>query len=102
MTAESEQPSVWTDRTLDPSAVLLTDRVAVVTGAAQGIGQAIALTFARFGADLAICDRNADGLAETAAHIQKFFSISLIVSAKSSLKNQGVFLGILPKVGSVY
>ncbi|MCB0995022.1 MAG: SDR family oxidoreductase [Acidimicrobiales bacterium] len=70
MTAESEQPSVWTDRTLDPSAVLLTDRVAVVTGAAQGIGQAIALTFARFGADLAICDRNADGLAETAAQIQ--------------------------------
>jgi 3-oxoacyl-[acyl-carrier protein] reductase len=51
---------------LDPSAVLLTDRVAVVTGAAAGIGRAIALGFARFGADLALCDRDADGLAETA------------------------------------
>ena len=55
---------------LDPSAVLLTDRVAVVTGAAQGIGKATALTMARFGAELAICDRNAGGLDETEAEIR--------------------------------
>ena len=36
--------------------------VAVVTGAAQGIGAAIATAFARFGADVAVCDRDADGL----------------------------------------
>lgn len=69
MTAQSEHPSVWDDRSMDPSSVMLTDKVAVVTGAAQGIGQAIALTYARFGADLAICDRNAQGMAETAAAI---------------------------------
>ena len=63
------EPSIWEHRPLDPSAVLLTDRVAVVTGAAQGIGKAIALSFARFGAELAICDRKADGLEETAAEI---------------------------------
>ncbi len=53
-----------------PDAVLLTDRLAVVTGAASGIGAATARAFARFGADVAICDRNAEGLAETAAAVR--------------------------------
>jgi len=51
---------------LGPDDVRLTDRIAIVTGAALGIGAAIAETYARFGADLALCDRNADALAETA------------------------------------
>jgi NAD(P)-dependent dehydrogenase (short-subunit alcohol dehydrogenase family) len=51
---------------LTPESVLLTGRVAVVTGAAQGIGAAIATTYAAFGAQVAICDRDADGLARTA------------------------------------
>ena len=55
---------------LEPSSVLLTDRVAVVTGAAVGIGRAIALALARFGADLAICDRDAENLAATARDIE--------------------------------
>ncbi len=42
----------------------LDGRVALVTGAAAGIGRACAIALANFGADLAICDRNADGLAE--------------------------------------
>jgi 3-oxoacyl-[acyl-carrier protein] reductase len=54
---------------ITPDSVLLTGRRAVVTGAAQGIGAAIATTFARFGAELAICDRDADGLARTAEEI---------------------------------
>jgi len=54
---------------ITPESVLLTGRRAVVTGAAQGIGAAIATTFARFGADLAICDRDADGLAQTTEEI---------------------------------
>jgi 3-oxoacyl-[acyl-carrier protein] reductase len=43
--------------TLSPDAALLTDKVVVITGAAQGIGKGAALTCAAFGADLAICDR---------------------------------------------
>ena len=54
---------------LDPQSILLTDRVAVVTGAAAGIGRAIALAFARFGAHVAVCDRDADNLAVTAREI---------------------------------
>ncbi|MCU1458321.1 MAG: short-chain dehydrogenase/reductase [Actinomycetia bacterium] len=56
--------------TLDPSSVLLTDRVAVVTGAAAGIGRAVALAYARFGADLAISDRDAANLGAVAGECE--------------------------------
>ena len=43
----------------------LQQRVAVVTGAASGIGRAIAVSLARRGCNLALADRDAGGLAET-------------------------------------
>ncbi len=55
---------------LDLDAVRLDGRVAVVTGAAAGIGAAIARTFARFGADLAVCDRDAEGIAATCGAVE--------------------------------
>ena len=55
---------------LEPNAALLTGRKTVVTGSAAGLGEAVALAFARFGADVAICDRDADGLARTATGIE--------------------------------
>ena len=55
---------------LTPASALLTDRRVLVTGAAQGIGAAVAGACARFGADLAVCDREADGLARTAADVE--------------------------------
>jgi 3-oxoacyl-[acyl-carrier protein] reductase len=54
---------------LQPDSILLTDRVAVVTGAAVGIGRACAVALAGFGCDVAICDRDAEHLDETAAEI---------------------------------
>ncbi len=45
-----------------PESILLTDRVALVTGAARGCGFAIAETFARFGAYVVVCDRDGDAL----------------------------------------
>jgi NAD(P)-dependent dehydrogenase (short-subunit alcohol dehydrogenase family) len=56
---------------LDRDAVLLTDRVAIVTGAAVGIGAAIAETFARFGAHVAVCDRDVPNLDATADLIER-------------------------------
>ena len=55
---------------LHPDAMLLTDRVAIVTGGAQGLGAATAVGLAAFGADVAICDRDVDGMARTAAAVE--------------------------------
>jgi NAD(P)-dependent dehydrogenase (short-subunit alcohol dehydrogenase family) len=49
----------------------LTDRVAVVTGAARGMGQAMATALAEAGANLLLVDRNETGALETAAAIAK-------------------------------
>ena len=47
------------------------DKVAVVTGAAQGIGKAIALLLARKGASLALCDINLEMVREAAREIEE-------------------------------
>jgi NAD(P)-dependent dehydrogenase (short-subunit alcohol dehydrogenase family) len=57
--------------TLDPSLTSLEGRVAVVTGAARGIGAATALGLAAFGADVAVCDRDGGDLAHVAATIRE-------------------------------
>ncbi len=55
---------------LTPSSILLSGRVAVVTGAARGIGAATAEALARFGADLAVFDTDAELLPGVAARIE--------------------------------
>ena len=47
----------------------LTGRVALVTGAARGMGRSAALALAEVGADLLLADLNGDGVQATAAHI---------------------------------
>lgn len=48
----------------------LTGRVALVSGAAQGVGRAMSLAFAECGADLLLADLNEEGAQQTAADIE--------------------------------
>ncbi len=49
---------------------LLADKVAVVTGAGRGIGRAIALAYARMGADVACVSRTEENSAKVAAEVE--------------------------------
>src|SRR6202453_79530 len=60
---------IFSSMALDPSSVLLTDRVAVVTGGGAGIGRGIAAGLKAFGAQVAIWERNPDSCASAAAEI---------------------------------
>jgi 3-oxoacyl-[acyl-carrier protein] reductase len=50
--------------------MLLKDKVAIITGGARGIGKEIALTFAREGANICICDVNEQLLDEAAKELK--------------------------------
>jgi len=54
---------------IDPSNILLTGRVAVITGGGEGIGRGIAEAMATFGASIAIWERNPETCESTAESI---------------------------------
>ena len=66
----------------------LAEKVALVTGARQGIGKTIALALAEAGADVAICDLVADDyqLKAVAQEIQKLGRQALTIQADTSQK----------------
>jgi 3-oxoacyl-[acyl-carrier protein] reductase len=71
--------------------MLLKDKVAMVTGGAQGIGRAICLLFAREGADVAVCDVNLPQAQETVAQIEaqarKALAVQMDVTSSTSVED---------------
>src|SRR5205814_6215278 len=72
------------DKSLSEGPFGLKDRTAVVTGAAAGIGQAIALLFARAGARIVVADVNGDAAENTAHAIREEGGQALAVMADVS------------------
>ena len=56
---------------LSPQDILLADKVALIAGGAQGIGEGVARSFARFGAKVVVADKNAEVGEATAKSINE-------------------------------
>jgi len=65
---------------------LLKDKVAMVTGASRGIGEATALTLAQAGADVIVTARNGDELAALAERLERMEVAALPVAADLTLE----------------
>jgi len=66
----------------------LENKIALVTGGGTGIGKAIALEYAREGADVAVSSRNIDNLNEVCNEIKGMGRRSLAVAADVCVKDQ--------------
>jgi len=66
----------------------LTDRIAIVTGGATGIGKGIALDLARAGANVVVASRNRENLEKAAAEIRVLGRESLVVPTDVCIPEQ--------------
>ena len=66
----------------------LKNRIAIITGAGRGIGKAIALRFAREGADIVAVSRTLSEITETAEEIKEMGPCSLAIRADISSREE--------------
>ena len=81
----------------------LNDRVAVVTGAASGIGKEIARTYARAGAKLAILDLDRTGAQRTVAelHDEGAEAVALIADVTDETQVDEAIVGVVEAFGRI-
>lgn len=72
---------------VSPGSASLGGKNALVTGAAAGIGEAVAVALGRFGADVAVCDRDAAGLSSTVTALEELGRTA--VSATLDVRDAG-------------
>lgn len=84
--------------------MILKDKIALVTGAAQGIGKAIALGLANSGADLAVVDMNLEKAEETAKEIEKLGRRAIALKANvASLQESEVMMDeTVTRLGAIH
>ena len=78
----------------------LTGRVAVVTGAGNGIGRAIAAGFARHGANLLVCDYDDDALAAATDELRE--SGRRVVSIHADIEQRDDILALFTELDSEF
>jgi len=69
---------------------MLANRIALVTGAASGIGESIAKTFAQYGAQVAVCDLNQKSCNQVMKNLvnsKHHMAIEIDVTQKDSISN---------------
>ena len=66
----------------------LSGRVALITGAGVGFGEAIALGFAEFGCDIAACDLNIENPRRTAEQVLKLGRRAIALKANVAVPEE--------------
>ena len=81
----------------------LKDKIAIVTGAASGIGKGIAIRFAQEGAHVACCDLNEEGAQATAREIEGLGreSLSIRIDVTKSDEVAGMARKVFEKWGRI-
>ncbi len=81
----------------------LKEKVAIITGAAQGIGKEVAYTLAKEGANLGICDINKDVLDQTKKQLEStgIKVLSFIVDVTDALQVENMVNKVLDNLGKV-